>query len=1077
MNSKTNTIICIVGVLAVAANTVPAVEKSQATEPSTPSPTSALSPSLKLSRDKFTVGEWKDVPIGQPDSAGSHTWDKKTLRVTGAGAGLNIKGSDHFQFVHLTRQAGDFEVAARLVDFTGKGDAVTGIMARTDNTPSGAMAALFFKAKDNWTGWMSRLPGAPPQGNPRVFSGGIELAKTLPLWLRMVRMGKNLAVYKSRDGKLWSMISNVSGGPVALEGRLELGFFVASAAEGKPATATFDAIRIGVASMHYKTSWVGNTFGCREQDNHVSNGLSAMWVAPDGTCYTSSYWDEGGQPVTSYRNARVARGLPIGTPQTAEGGITGDGKYVYVACVDQIVRLDPAVPDFAQWPLPLSVSLLDKKSNNSVISGMASDGHELFVADSRDNLIRVAEVEPVPTYQIPTAANDGIRNAPMPVVVPENRPGFAPAIVYQSQRMGEGFKYTLPGFTSGAKYTVRCHFAEYVERPANCDKRNRFININDVQINVAELAGGVLKPLVKDFPDYKADANGNVVINCGSYGGPGICGIEVLNAKGERLFAINCGGVPVGDFKGESQEMVSRAFPFERPGPMTIDKRGDLWIIQRGNNFPIGSGTTAKYKAVVKCYKTNGTFTGRQLTDVINPRALGYDVAKDQLLVAENGQDLNVRFYRGLDTKPTLARTFGEKGGIYSGRHPGLVNDLAAGGYARFAGISGVGVDALGNLYVGGGFQGTDLRMFTPDGKLGWMVNSLMFCNTYDVDPASDGTEIYGTYNHLQLDLSQTEPGKEQKYMGYNWDLRKYSDPDRAGGAQSIVRRLGPDKRLVMYTTGQGVIDYVKIFRYDGEIAVPSGRIGGNDLWIDTNGNGKEEPEEVAKMASSIGWVTSLCVDSKGDLWAAQSGTDGSFMRHFTFKGINDKGVPVYSGVKGAGYEDIRFPEEGSKTSAWGMACRLDYDADRDIMVAFFPAVARKGEGDTSPSQYFMARYDNWSKGNRTSRWKVKAFRPETNPDYFMYEVKLYPYSGYMGMQIAGDYVFFAYLFGEIHVFDLNTGKLVEILALGPEVNGQSAWEDAAMGLRAFKRKDGEYLIFTENSGWGGKNNFFRWRP
>ena len=158
------------------------------------------------------------------------------------------------------------------------------------------------------------------------------------------------------------------------------------------------------------------------------------------------------------------------------------------------------------------------------------------------------------------------------------------------------------------------------------------------------------------------------------------------------------------------------------------------------------------------------------------------------------------------------------------------------------------------------------------------------------------------------------------------------------------------------------------------------------------------------------------------------------------------------------------------------MACRLDYDADRDILVAFFPAVA-KGEGDRSPSQYFMARYDNWSKGNRTSKWKVKAFRPETDPDYFMYEVNLYPYSGYMGMQIAGDYVFFAYLFGEVHVFDLNTGKLVEILALGPEVNGQSAWEDAAMGLRAFRRTNGEYLIFTENSGWGGKNNFFRWKP
>ena len=97
-----------------------------------------------------------------------------------------------------------------------------------------------------------------------------------------------------------------------------------------------------------------------------------------------------------------------------------------------------------------------------------------------------------------------------------------------------------------------------------------------------------------------------------------------------------------------------------------------------------------------------------------------------------------------------------------------------------------------------------------------------------------------------------------------------------------------------------------------------------------------------------------------------------------------------------------------------------------------------------------------------------------------MYEVAPYPYNlpgGYMGMQMVGDCLFLANLWGEVHVLDLDTGKLVEILSIGPEVNGMCAWEDATMGLRAFKRKDGEYLIFTENSGWGGKNNFFRWRP
>ena len=1065
--------------LAAAASAVRAAEEPPAAKPSTPAQAPGLSSPEQRLTGRLTMGEWQDAGIGDPAPGGSHAWDQQTLKVTGAGAGLNIQGRDQVQFVHLTRAAGDFEIVTRLVEFTGAGAAAGGIMVRTDNTPNGAMAALFYKAQDHWTGWMSRLPGASSQANPRVSSAGIELAKTLPLWLRIVRLGKNFAVYKSRDGQLWSMISNVSGGPCALAGQLELGFFVCSAAAGKTATATFDSIRIGAANMRYKTSWVGNSFGCRQEDNHVSNALSAMWVAPDGTCYASSYWDEGGQPVTAYRQGQVVRGLPIGTPQTAEGAITGDARYLYVAAVDHLVRLDATAPDFAPTPMVLSLSLLDKKSKNSVVSGLASNGRELFVADSRDNLIRVAAVEPVPTYQVPTAANDGLRNAPQPVIVPENPPGLAPAVVYQSQRVGEGYKYTLPGFTPGAAYTVRCHFAEYVERPANCDRRNRFITINDVQVNVAELAGGVLKPLVQDFRDYKANAQGQIVIHCGSYGGPGICGLEVLKAQGERLLAINCGGVAVGDFQGESPELISRAFPCERPGPMTVDKRGDLWIIQRGNDFPIGGGMTAKYPAAVKCYSPDGRFTGRQITDVVNPRALGYDAAQDQLLVAENGPDLNVRIYAGLGSAPLLARTFGERGGIYSGQEPGLVNDPAAGGRARFAGLAGVGVDAQGNLYVGGGFQGTDLRMFTPDGKFGWMVHSLMFCNTYDFDPASDGSEIYGTYNHLHLDLSQTEPGREQKYVGYNWDLRKFGEPVRAGNSQSIVRRLGADQRLAMFTTGQGVIGDIHVFRYEGEIAMPAGgtRQGGNALWIDANGNGQEEPEEMTKMASPIGWITGLCVDARGDLWAANSTTGGCFMRHFTFQGLTGKGGPIYRGVQGDGYEDLRFPDEGDKTNAWGMASRLDYDADRDLLVACYPAAPRKGEGDQSPPQYYLARYDNWSKGPRASRWKIKAFRPETDPDYFMYEVKLYPYSGYMGLQIAGDYVFFAYLFGEVHVFDLNTGRLVEILALGPEVNGQSAWEDAAMGLRAFRRKNGEYLILTENSGWGGKDNFFRWRP
>ncbi|MBC7624476.1 MAG: hypothetical protein H7232_13940 [Aeromicrobium sp.] len=738
--------------------------------------------------------------------------------------------------------------------------------------------------------------------------------------------------------------------------------------------------------------------------------------------------------------------------------------------------LDRNAPDYAPRPLPLSVNLFNKTKDSSVVSGLASNGKELYVSDSRDNVIRVATLEPLKTFYRVDAANNGVKIADQAVELPAGDARLAPAIVYQTQRVGEGVSYIIPDLKPGASYTARCHLAEFNKKEPQYRGISINYNAGDNSVNVQELAGGMFKAYIQDFPNLKANAEGKASISFS--GRPfGLCALEIFDDQQKRVFAVNCGGPPVGDFKGESEELVDRAWKFERPGPMAFDKRGDLWIVQCGNDFPLGSKMEAKYKASIKCYKTDGTFTGRQITDVVNPRALGYDPIKDQLLVAENGPDLNVRVYSGLESTPSSMRTIGQKGGVYAGENPGLINDVAAGGYARFAGVAGVGVDAKGNTYVGGGFQGTDLRQITPEGKLGWMVNSLMFCNTYDFDPTTDGTQLFGTYNNLKLDLAQKQPGKEQKYVSYNWDVRRYGEPDRAGGSQAIVRRLGPDKRRVMYTSGQGNIGDIKIFRYDRYLAIPSGSIRGNDIWIDINGDGKEQPEEVSKMPSGIGWVTTVVVDARGDIYAGCPTTGGSFYRRFFFKGFNDKGVPLYRATQGDGFVDTRFPEEGDKTNAWGMAVRMDYDVESDIMVAFYPAVGRTGEGDKTPPQYFFARYDNWSKGNRVPKWKVKAFTPYTHPDYFMYETDLYPYSGYMGMQVVGDYVFFAYLFGEVHVFDLKTGKLAQIFAVGPEMNGQDAWEDAAMGLRVTKTKAGEYLVLTENSGWGGKNNFFRWKP
>ena len=1040
------------------------------------------------------VYDWKGMIVGELTVAGTHRSSAKdsTLTLTGGGAGIHaVERSDACYFVHIDRKAGDFEIIVRLKELTGGEAATAGIMVRPagDDAANSPMAALTYSVKDNSARRMSRL--AATAG---LSHRGERLAAQPPVWLRMVRMGDKFAVYKSRDGRLWSMISNGSGEAITIAGPLRVGVFVAGGASDKPATAVFDSINIGDAQMRYRTSWVGNSFDSDQvgSGHHVSNTLSAMWVGPDGTCYASSYFDEAGSPCKAYRDGKVVGPLPLGMPMQSDlGGITGDGKHLYAANVAGVMQLDldPAAKNYNPTPIMLSVNMLDK-TNHSAIRGMASNTRELLVADERDHVIRVVSLESAKAIaaSAPRGSRVLLNTWNTPVAAEEMHPGsapaFAPAIVYQGQRVGN-VTYTFPNLKAGETYTIRTHLAEFVTRAENAPYEQRVLTVGDAKINVAEEAGGPLVPLVKDFAHYNADAKGNVVFTYSTltYNGwspfgdsPGVCGIEVLDADGKRVAAVNCGGPAVGDFAGECPERIDRIFAFENPGPMVFDQRGHVWIIQRAFQGVEGRPDT---KGAVKCYTVDGKFTGREMTDVTNPTALAYDEAKDQLLVAEGLPDMNVRFYSNLDKEPKLARTFGEKGGIYAGKNPGRLNDPAAGGYARFASIRGLGVDTAGNLYVGGSWQGTDVRAFAPDGKFLWEVHSLVFCNTYDVDPASDGQDIYATFNHIKLDLTKTQPGSEQTYVGHNWDWRKgYEYPTNRGGLQSIVKRLGEHNGLYMFTSFQGIIDTMRAYRYEGELAIPCVVVRPHghhemQLWVDRNGDGKESPDEITTLPGSFTYVTGLCVDSRGDIWFAIPANDKSIIRRFPLQGFTDKGVPVYTK-----YEDIPFPEEGGTVRPWAMSPRLDYDAERDIMIVYMPAEARTSDrGDECPPKYFLARYDHWSQGNRESTWKVPAISPWTEPHYYMNEVNIYKYNLYNGMQLAGDYIFFAHLFGDIHAFDAKTGKLVEIFAIGPELMGSSAWEDAAMGLRAFKRKNGEYLIFTENSGWGGKNNFIRWTP
>ncbi len=527
-------------------------------------------------------------------------------------------------------------------------------------------------------------------------------------------------------------------------------------------------------------------------------------------------------------------------------------------------------------------------------------------------------------------------------------------------------------------------------------------------------------------------------------------------------------------------EIANREFPFARPGPMAVDGRGDLWIIQRATDYPNTLVFRAQYPAAVLCYHPDGTFTGRQITDLVNPSALCWDAAKDQLMVCENGPDQNIRIYKGLAAAPALCGTFGRKGGVFTGGMPGRIDDPESGGYRRLYGPNGVGVDAAGNTYVSCSGGGTHLRKFDPHGNLVWNLSGLEFVNCGDFDPATDGEDLYEVDKHFKLDLSRkplaATPGSEWRYAGFSWNPFG-TEPNSRGSRGTIVRRFGPAGSLFMFSLSQSVQDAQgwPFYRFNGELAVPCGRLMvespdefTSSIWVDSNGDGMQTPDEVLVFPTPnhTGFANSIDVGTNGDIYALYGttfawGAGLGAVSRFICQGVSPLGVPIYTTGPG-GYEQTAVPPQVVYPA------RIRYDAAKDAMFVF------GGDANQNP---VLARFDQWSTGAPVQRFLIALPTPATSPD-FLYFPPNYPYDlpfAYFAMDVAGDMVFMGELWGPIHAFNASTGQAVINFNPGPEVSGVQGWTDMWHGLRAFQRKNGEYLVVREDAGYRARNLLFRW--
>jgi Secretion system C-terminal sorting domain len=1034
---------------------------------------------------------WQNIDIGSTSSAGSNTYAGGILNVSGAGNGMSQSG-DNLHYTYITNAGGDVDVIAKVTGINVNTKASFGIMLRNNNAANATTAAVVFTNNYTTIGKRKHAVGCTVRDatttNPdnKYSANGIVTELAFPFWMRITRMGKNVAVSKSKDGKIWTAAGNLSGGYFNSTGAIELGFFVAGGSS--LATATFDSIYVGPIKLGYTTSWIGNNFSGNVDKGHVSNAVNALWVGADGTCYTNAYYDEAAEAGKIYKDGAIVKSLNegdgpfsykngffFGNNLCGEGSITGSATKILAVGNGgkRLMTCDRLASTNSLQPVIFADNLWDASKNISAVSGMAIVGNKFYVADSRSNKIRVAQ-DGVPIY---TDNNTSSFLSTTNTIDVTGVTNAAPAEVYKTMRSNDDLPYSIPNLTAGIAYKLRCHFALY-------EAGNWQVTINSNPssssvINLTNLTGGLFKAAVVDVDNVQVQ-NGRLFFAVSrSLPGNGrmvLCAFEILNPNGTQAFAVNCGGPAVGNFQAESNELSNLAFNFTRPGPMVADNRGDLWIIQEANDFPIGTKVTAQYPCVIKCYQTNGTFTGKQITDVTNATAIAYDAVNDKLLIADNGSNQNIRLYDNLATTPTYNTSFGVQGGIYAGANPGLLADAASGGAARFYLISGVGVDAQGNVYVSCE-NGTDLRKYTTTGNLVWRLNGIPFTNTPDVDSDTDGNDLYAPFWHATMDYNQTIPGAEWNYVGYNSNPFLYNLPDDKPQSQTIIRRLTANRNKILFTSSQGTADHISIYRYNGEIAIPCGRIdGGNSgqpkIWTDNNGDGYQTTNEVVGNANA-GGIQFYQVDKNGDIWQIIEMGLFAGLRHFPFQGLNAFGVPIYNT-----YSDEMFPAvNGNLYEARFHVKRAHYDFDADKMYLMGAANQTVGDPPTPGPVSYLARFDNWKLGNRTAKWAFPVLNNDSTDLNFTYEERPFNEFRWMGFDVVGSKIFLAELYGGVRIYDTATGKLEKILSPGPEVAGSFAWEDAAMGLRAYKRSNGEYVVFTENSGYNAKCNLFRIPP
>ncbi|MCX4136616.1 SMP-30/gluconolactonase/LRE family protein [Paraburkholderia sp. SEWSISQ10-3 4] len=458
------------------------------------------------------------------------------------------------------------------------------------------------------------------------------------------------------------------------------------------------------------------------------------------------------------------------------------------------------------------------------------------------------------------------------------------------------------------------------------------------------------------------------------------------------------------------------------PGALALDGAGNLWVAQQ-------SAAT-----IVEFSPAGAPLNTIQMPATSRPSALYFDASSGQLMVGDQGPDMNIKLYN-ISGTPTLVGTFGIQGG-YLDSTTGIKGQV---GDKRFTRVVGIGKDATGTLYVlnnpwGGGWDlgrngSTDIHAYDSAGNLQWKLQSLNFEAVAAPDPVTDGAYFYGGTNIYTGTAGGTFVANTVDPFSYPSDPRlNVNDTQRDEHFGQLVS-VGGNRILVASGQNPGIFYFYHFNPASGYIAIPDASIPGT------------------AFNTTLQITGGFCIDSRGDVWAGLDRTNHIY--HYPLISFDGSGKPTW----GPGIA-ISIPQSIRPLT------RIIYLPESDTMIL---AQGIAGSWDWTAIQSRIEVYHGWSAGNTTKPNPVINLT-SANPK---------------SITAVGNYLFVGYVHTvpNIDAFNLTTGNLDTTLinsSAGAVDVGNDV--DSMYGLRAYLRAAGEYVITKDNYN-GSSIIVYRWTP